>query len=278
LQSAIERLDYLVGLGVNVIELMPLNQTPGDRNWGYDGVLPFALFRAYGGPWALHQFIEAAHSKGIAVLIDVIYNHLGPEGNYLPTFCPVFTEQHHTPWGPAINMDDKEADGVRNYYLQNVAMWLREYGADGLRLDAVHAIKDYSAQHFLEQVSQVADEVADEQKREIILLAECDLNAPRYIRPRAEGGYGLTAQWVDEFHHAMHSLLTGERQGYYEDFGPVEALERALRDGYVYTGQYSVHRKRNFGTRTYREYIAPRQFVVFLQNHDQVEIVWWVIA
>ena len=267
--GAIEKLDYLVDLGVNTLEVMPLNQTPGDRNWGYDTVGPFAVFRAYGGPEGLRRFIRAAHERGIAVLIDVIYNHLGPEGNYLPAFMPVFTEEHKTPWGPAINMDRDGADGVRNYYLQNVRMWLDDYGADGLRLDAVHAIKDYSAEHFLEALSKVADEIAERDGRHIILIAECDLNAPRFIRPRAQGGYGLTAQWVDEFHHALHGLLTGESLGYYEDFGRLDHLRRALATGYVYTGQYSKHRGRNFGTADIGD-LRPGQLVVFLQNHDQV--------
>ncbi len=269
LTAAGEKLDYLLDLGINTIELMPLNQTPGERNWGYDGVFPFALQRAYGRPEDLRSFIDAAHRRGIAVLIDVIYNHLGPEGNYLPKFFPVFTEKHHTPWGAAINFDDRQADGVRNYWLQNVRMWLQDYGADGLRLDAVHAIKDYSAEHFLESVSKVAEEIGEQEGREIILLAEVDLNAPRYIRPRARGGYGMSGQWVDEFHHALHALLTGEQLGYYEDFGSLEQLAKALKDGYVYTGQYSPHRERNFGVPPPAG-VTPAQFVVFLQNHDQV--------
>ncbi len=268
-RAAAERLPYLKELGVNILEIMPLNQTPGDRNWGYDGVLPSALFRAYGRPEDFRDFIEAAHAHGIAVLVDVIYNHLGPEGNYLPEFFPVFTETHHTPWGPAINFDDAHADGVRNYWLENVRLWLEVYGADGLRIDAVHAIKDYSARHFLEEVSELADRIGEEQEREMILIAECDLNAPRYLRQRKVGGYGMSGQWVDEFHHALHAILTGEQLGYYEDFGTVEQLARALRDGYVYTGQYSHHRKRNFGVKPPAD-VTPEQLVVFLQNHDQV--------
>lgn len=277
LSAAIGKLDYLRDLGVNTIELMPLNQTPGDRNWGYDGVLPFALFRAYGEPDDLRKFIDRAHERGMAVIVDVIYNHLGTEGNYLDKFFPVFTEHHHTPWGPAINFDDLQADGVKNYWLQNVKMWLEAYGADGLRIDAVHAIKDYSATHFLEHIAMVAEKIGEEQHREIILIAECDLNAPRYVRSLLQGGYGMSGQWVDEFHHALHTLLTGEQIGYYEDFGEVQQLGRALRDGYVYTGQYSHHRGRNFGTDDYlpwsdapRVQLKPSQFVVFLQNHDQV--------
>ncbi|WP_157974516.1 malto-oligosyltrehalose trehalohydrolase [Lewinella sp. IMCC34183] len=269
LRAAIDRLDYLRDLGVNTLELMPLNQTPGDRNWGYDGVLPFSLFRAYGRPEDFRAFLDAAHARGIAVLVDVVYNHLGPEGNYLPKFFPVFTEKHHTPWGAAINFDDAQADGVRNYWLENVRMWLEEYGADGLRIDAVHAIKDYSATHFLEEVSALADRVGEEQGRELILIAECDLNAPRYLRSRERGGYGMSGQWVDEFHHALHGILTGETNGYYEDFGRVEQLAKALRDGYVYTGQYSPHRQRNFGAPPPAD-VTPAQLVVFLQNHDQV--------
>ena len=269
LRAAIGRLDELRELGVNTLEIMPLNQTPGDRNWGYDGVANFALFRAYGEPADLTAFIEAAHERGIAVVIDVVYNHLGPEGNYLPLFFPVFTEKHHTPWGPAINFDDAGADGVRNYWLQNVRMWLADYGADGLRIDAVHAIKDYSAKHFLEEISEVVAEIEEAEGRRIVTIAECDLNAPRFLRSLADGGYGMSGQWVDEFHHALHALLTGETRGYYEDFGSLDHLERALRDGYVYTGQYSHHRGRNFGT-PLREPLRPAQLVVFLQNHDQV--------
>ncbi|NJC27006.1 malto-oligosyltrehalose trehalohydrolase [Neolewinella antarctica] len=269
-EAAEAKLDYLKDLGVNCLELMPLAQTPGDRNWGYDVVAPFAISRAYGGPTGLKKFIDAAHERGIAVLIDVIYNHLGPEGNYLPAFMPVFTEAHHTPWGSAINFDRAGSDGVRNYFLQNVRMWLEEYGADGLRLDAVHAIVDDSAEHFLASLSAEADRIGEEQNRKIILLAECDLNAPRFITPKDQGGYGLTGQWVDEFHHALHALLTGEQNGYYEDFGSLEQLAAALRAGYVYTGQYSRHRQRNFGIDPAAHGLRPGQFTVFLQNHDQV--------
>lgn len=266
--AAIERLDYLTELGVNALEVMPLNQFPGGRNWGYDGVLPFAVVDAYGGPEGLKRFVRACHERGIAVLIDVIYNHLGPEGNYLPQFGPFFTDRHHTPWGKAINMDDKHCDGVRNFFIQNVLMWLRDYGCDGLRLDAIHAIKDYSAVHFLEELSRNVDELAQETGREYVLLGECDLNSPRYLQPRSGGGYGLDGQWVDEFHHALHGLLTSEQRGYYEDFGTLDHLRRALETGYVYTGQYSRHRQRNFGTSPAR--LTSDQFVVFLQNHDQV--------
>lgn len=266
--AAIGKLDYLADLGVNALEVMPLSQFPGDRNWGYDGVAPYAVVDSYGGPAGLQRFIAACHERGIAVLIDVVYNHLGPEGNYLPLFGPYFTEAHRTPWGSAINMDDKGADGVRNYFVQNALMWLREYGADGLRLDAVHAIKDYSAQHFLAQLSEAVQELHRETEREYVLLAECDLNAPHFLLPVSGGGYGLSGQWVDEFHHALHAYLTGERNGYYADFGELEHIERALRNGYVYTGQYSPHRERNFGRPT--DNLDPGRLVVFLQNHDQV--------
>ena len=268
--AAAGRLDELAELGVTVVELMPLNQTPGDRNWGYDGVLPFATFRAYGGPEGLRTFIAAAHARGIAVLVDVVYNHLGPEGNYLPQFMPVFTDRYHTPWGKAINLDGPDSDGVRNYFLRNAEMWLREYGADGLRIDAVHALRDAGARHFLAALSELADDIGRGGGREIILLAECDLNAPRYLQPRAGGGYDLDAQWADEFHHALHALLTGERTGYYADFGRVDQLAQALRTGYVYVGQYSEHRRRNFGADPAAAGLRPEQFVVFLQNHDQV--------
>lgn len=277
LLAAIDKLDYLKDLGISTLELMPLNQPPGDRNWGYDGVLPFALFKAYGRPEDLRTFIDAAHERQMAILIDVIYNHLGPEGNYLPNFFPVFTDQHHTPWGQAINFDDRHADGVRNYWLRNVEMWLADYGADGLRIDAVHAIKDYSAEHFLQSLSKTVDRISEEQQRRLITIAECDLNAPRFVRSLERGGYGINGQWVDEFHHALHAVLTSERLGYYEDFGELSQLAKTIRDGYVYTGQYSAHRGRNFGTEDYLpdnaspgQELRPSQFVVFLQNHDQV--------
>lgn len=266
--ALIRRLDDLVELGINALEIMPLAQCPGARNWGYDGVHPFAVNAAYGGPQGFARLVEACHDRNVAVLLDVVYNHLGPEGNYLVFFGPYTTDKHHTPWGESINMDDAHADGVRNYFIQNALYWLRAFGVDGFRLDAVHAIKDSSAEHFLQELKRQVDALSEETGRTYVLLGECDLNAPRYLEPLERGGYGLDGQWSDEFHHALHALLTGERKGYYEDFGSVEHVEQALSHGYVYTGQYSVHRQRNFGR--FAAGAHTGQFVVFLQNHDQV--------
>ncbi len=263
----ISRLAYLRELGVNAIELMPLSQFPGSRNWGYDGVYPFAVQNSYGGPRELKRLVNEAHRHGIAVILDVVYNHQGPEGNYLSEYGPYFTEKYKTGWGSAINYDDAYCDGVRNFYWQNALMWLDEFHIDGLRLDAVHAIWDFSARHFIDELRAKVRALEVETGRKKVLIAEFDLNNPRYINPPAVGGYGLDGQWIDEYHHALHSLVTGERDGYYEDFGEPAHLVKALTHSYVYTGDYSVHRKKYFG-------IAPEnkydQFVVFAQNHDQV--------
>lgn len=267
-EGVITRLDYLKELGINAIELMPLAQFPGERNWGYDLVYPFAVQESYGGIEGLKKLVNAAHQKGIAIILDVIYNHLGPEGNYLPQFAPYFTEKYKTPWGRALNFDDAYCDGVRNYYWQNALMWLDEFRIDGLRLDAVHAIWDFSANHFLLELTKKVTALEDKTGRKKTLIAEFDLNNPRYINPIEKGGYGLDGQWADEFHHALHSIITGEVNGYYEDFGTVSHLAKSMKDSYVYTGQYSKHRKKLFG-------VLPAdnpysQFVVFAQNHDQI--------
>jgi len=264
----IERLGYLKDLGVNTIELMPVAQFPGNRNWGYDGVCPFAVQWSYGGPQGLKQLVDVAHSEGIAVVLDVVYNHQGPEGNYLGEFGPYFTDKYKTGWGKAINYDDAWCDGVRNFYWQNALMWLDEFHLDGLRLDAVHAIWDFSAKPFIEELALLVRKLEETSGRKKVLIAEFDLNNPRYITEPAKGGYGLDGQWVDEYHHALHSLLTKETDGYYEDFGTTDHLVRSLSDAYVYTGQYSVHRKKYFGRRP--EGTTHDQFVVFAQNHDQV--------
>ena len=266
-EGVIAKLPYLKGLGVNTIELMPVAQFPGERNWGYDGVYPFAVQDSYGGVAGLKALVNEAHKAGIAVLLDVVYNHQGPEGNYLGEYGPYFTDKYKTGWGQALNYDDAWCDGVRNFYWQNALMWLDEFHIDGLRLDAVHAIWDFSARHFIEELSAKVNGLAESSGRVKVLIAEFDLNNPRYILPESKGGYGLDGQWIDEFHHALHSLVTGEVDGYYEDFGKTEHLARSLQDSYVYTGQYSVHRKKHFGK-------APKdttfdQFVVFAQNHDQ---------
>ena len=264
----IRRLDYLSELGINTIELMPLGQFPGKCNWGYDGVYPFAVADAYGGFEGFQRLVNAAHAKGIAVLVDVVYNHFGPEGNYLPKYGPYFTDEYHTPWGNAINFDGAWSDGVRNYFLQNARMWLEDYHADGLRLDAVHAIYDSSAYHFIQELKDLALDVGTRTGVTKTLIAEIDLNDPRYINPIEKGGYGLDGQWIDEFHHALRTLLTGESTGYYEDFGDIAHLEKAFRHTYVYNGIYSRHRKRTFGG--HADLNPYSQFVVFSQNHDHI--------
>lgn len=267
-QGIIDRLEYLRSIGITAIEIMPVAQFPGSRNWGYDGVYPFAVQHSYGGVKGLKQLVNAAHQHGIAVILDVVYNHLGPEGNYFSQYGPWFTEKYKTPWGPALNFDDAWCDAVRGYYLQNALMWLDEFHIDGLRMDAVHAIWDCSARHFVAELSDYVEELQRTLNKKKLLIAEIDLNSPRYITPRHEGGYGLDAQWIDEFHHALRSLLTGDLSGYYADFGGLAPLAKSFRDSYVYTGQYSAVRKRSFG-------VAPagrdyHQFIVFAQNHDQI--------
>ena len=214
------------------------------------------------------QLVDACHQAGIAVVLDVVYNHLGPEGNYLPVYGPYLTDKHHTPWGMAINMDDAYADGVRHYFLQNALMWLRDFHIDGLRLDAVHAIKDTSARHFLTELSAQTRELSHETQRDYTLIGECDLNDARYISPPEQGGYGLTGQWIDEYHHSVRAYLTGEQNGYYSDFGTFDHILKALRKTYVYDGVYSSHRKRVFGNSALDH--GYHQFVVFSQNHDQI--------
>ncbi|MEM6841530.1 MAG: malto-oligosyltrehalose trehalohydrolase [Bacteroidota bacterium] len=267
-EAIIGKLDYLNDLGINTIELMPVAQFPGSRNWGYDGVYPYAVQHSYGGAAGLQKLVNACHQQGIAVLLDVVYNHLGPEGNYLSAFGPYFTDKHATPWGLAINFDDAHCDGVRHYFLQNALMWLRDFHLDGLRLDAIHAIKDLSARHFLAELSQLKNDLSKETGRNYILIGECDLNDHKYISPPKIGGYGLDGQWIDEFHHALHTILTKEDNGYYADFGTLSHLAKAYEKTYVYDGIYSPYRKRTFGNSA--ESRPYSQFVVFSQNHDQV--------
>lgn len=267
-EGIIRRLDYLLELGVNAIELMPLAQFPGDRNWGYDGVYPFAIQRSYGGMAGFRRLVNAAHAKGIAVIVDVVYNHMGPEGSYLHQYGPYFTDRYRTPWGSALNFDGPWSDGVRNFFLQNARLWLEDHHVDALRLDAVHAIYDRSAVHFLQQLGQLTMEIGMRTGSKKELIAETDANDPRYINPPAKGGFGLDGQWIDEFHHALRTLLTGDTSGYYEDFGGVDSLEKAFRNTYVYNGVYSRHRRRTFGG--HADHISYDQFVVFAQNHDHV--------
>lgn len=267
-EAIIGKLDYLKDLGINTLELMPVAQFPGERNWGYDGVYPYAVQHSYGGANGLQNLVNACHQKGVAVLLDVVYNHLGPEGNYLSEYGPYFTDKHHTPWGLAINFDDAYCDGVRHYFRQNALMWLRDFHIDGLRLDAVHAIKDQGAKHLLAAISEDKDLLADLTGKNYVLIGECDLNDNKFISSPTKGGYGLDGQWIDEFHHALHTVLTNERDGYYADFGELQQLGKAYNKTYVYDGIYSPYRKRTFGNSA--EGQPYSQFVVFSQNHDQV--------
>lgn len=258
--SAIEKIPYLRELGITVVEIMPVAQFPGERNWGYDGVYPFAVQNSYGGPQGLKKFTDACHRAGLGVILDVVYNHLGPEGNYLQDFGPYFYDQHRTPWGSAINFDGPMSDQVREYFVQNAIQWCEEFHLDGLRLDAVHAIFDQSALHFLKELNQRVQPAH--------LIAESDLNARRFIDQPERGGFGLSGMWSDDFHHALHALLTGERSGYYRDFGSAAQLVSAMNKGVILTGQYSEFRKKNHGEEV--SDLPPQQFVICSQNHDQV--------
>ncbi|QHL86502.1 malto-oligosyltrehalose trehalohydrolase [Nibribacter ruber] len=262
------KLDYLKELGVTAIEIMPVAQFPGDRNWGYDGVFPFAVQNSYGGPEAMQRFVDACHQKGMAVVLDVVYNHLGPEGNYLGAYGPYFTNKYNTPWGPAINFDDAWCDGVRRCFTENLLMWFRDFHIDAVRLDAVHAIKDFSPEHILREMKQQVNALMEATGRTHYMIVELDLNDNRFINPLEEQGYGMDAQWVDEFHHALRVTSTGEKSGYYADFSGIAHLAKAYEDAYVYDGQFSEHRQKNFGIKA--EHNPGQQFIVFTQNHDQV--------
>jgi len=266
--AVVEKLDYLVDLGVTHVELMPVAEFAGGRGWGYDGVDLFAPHHVYGGPDALMGLVDACHHRGLGVFIDVVYNHLGPEGNYLAEFAPYFTQKYKTPWGSAVNLDCEHSDEVRRYFCDDALAWLRDFHFDGLRIDAIHAIFDSSAVHFLEQIACEVKALSAELARPLYLIAESDLNQPRIVTPVAAGGYGIDAQWNDDFHHSIHALLTGERQGYYADFGRIEDIARAIANGFVYDWRYSVFRKRFFGRPVIN--LDGDRFVAFIQNHDQV--------
>lgn len=238
LDSAIDKLDHLVRLGVQTVELMPVVPFPGDRGWGYDGVDLYAVHEAYGGPAALQRFVDAAHGRGLAVCLDVVYNHFGPAGNYAPVFAPYFTDKHDTPWGSAINLDDEHSDGVRDFICENAIRWLREFHIDALRLDAVHALVDEALQHILAELSERVDAIRPSLPRPVALIAESDLNQPSMVEPRSAGGMGMDAQWADDVHHALHAYLTDETFGYYVDFGPASVLRQALEDVFVHNGSY----------------------------------------
>ncbi|WP_018291750.1 malto-oligosyltrehalose trehalohydrolase [Verrucomicrobium sp. 3C] len=265
--AILPRLPELRKLGIRAIEIMPVAQFPGRRNWGYDGVYPFAVQTSYGGIAGLKTLVNACHEAGVAVVLDVVYNHLGPEGNYLSQFGPYFTDNYRTPWGPAVNFDDADSDEVRGYFLQNAHTWFAEFHIDALRLDAIHAIHDESAFPFLEELALRTREWEREIDRPLLLFAETDRNDPRLVRPRP-GGNGLPAQWCDDFHHALHGLLTGERQAYYVDFRGVTDLAKAFSQGYVLDGRYSAYRRRRHGAPP--DGIGRHQLVAFAQNHDQV--------
>lgn len=267
-KSIEDKLDHLVSLGITAIELMPVAQFPGSRNWGYDGVYPFAVQNSYGGPAALQHLVNSCHSKGLAVILDVVYNHMGPEGNYFGDFGPYFTEKYLTPWGKAINFDDAGSDGVRHYFIENALMWFRDFHIDALRLDAVHAIKDFGAEHILAEIKRYTAELSLLTGRRYHLFAELDLNDNRYINSKNVGGYGMDGQWVDEFHHALRVAAGQQQNGYYSDFNGVEHLARSYQRAYVYDGQYSSHRDKTFGQPA--EGNPGEQFIVFSQNHDQV--------
>lgn len=263
-----EKLDYLKDLGVTAIELMPVAQFPGSRNWGYDGTYPFAVQHSYGGAQGLQRLVDTCHQKGLAVVLDVVYNHLGPEGNYLGEYGPYFTDKYKTPWGPALNFDDAWCDGARHYFIENALMWFRDFHIDALRLDAVHAIKDFSPVHILQEIRQHTNALMQLTGNTHHLIVELDLNDNRYINPVNQCGYGMDAQWIDEFHHALRVAAGGERSGYYSDFNGLGHLAKAYRDAYVYDGQWSPHRKKTFGIKASNN--EGKQFVVFSQNHDQV--------
>ncbi len=267
-EAILPHLEYLRDLGVTFVELMPVAQFPGDRNWGYDGVYPFAAQNSYGGPLGLKRLVNECHKAGLGIVLDVVYNHLGPEGNYLADFGPYFTGSYKTPWGPAINFDGPESDEVRRFFIENALYWIREFHVDALRLDAVHGVFDRSAYPFLEELGDAVRHEATRLNRRVHVIPESDLNDPRLIRSKDLGGFGLDAQWADGFHHALRVLLTGERSGYYQDFGELRHLAKAFKEGYVYTGEYSRFRRRRHGASP-RDVPAHR-FVVFSQNHDHV--------
>jgi maltooligosyltrehalose trehalohydrolase len=277
--AAANQLAHLRDLGITHVELMPVNSFPGRWGWGYDGVALYAPQEQYGGPEALKEFVDACHATGLAVLLDVVYNHFGPDGNYTGRFGPYITENHHTPWGGAINLEEAGSDEVRRFFCDNALMWLRDYHFDGLRLDAVHTFVDRSAKHFLEQLSEEVESLSQQLGRKLVLIAESDLNDPRVVTPRVSqregcgpegygGGYGIDAQWSDDFHHSLFALLTGERRSYYRDFGSLAQLAKALTSVYVYDGIYSEYRGCIHGRPI--QNMSAHRFLGYIQNHDQV--------
>ena len=270
LDAAAGKLDYLVELGVDFIELLPVNGFNGVHNWGYDGVLWYAVHEPYGGPEAYQRFVDAAHAAGLGVIQDVVYNHLGPSGNYLPKYGPYLKSGEGNTWGDSVNLDGPGSDDVRRYILENAAMWLRDYHVDGLRLDAVHALRDERAVHILEEFGALGDEIEAETGIPRTMIAESDLNNPRLIYPRKDNGYGLEGQWSDDFHHAVHVNLSGETTGYYADFDSLAVLAKVLQHGFLHDGSYSSFRERHHGRPIRHDLAQPSALVVCLQNHDQI--------
>ncbi len=267
-EAIIPHLEYLNELGITAIELMPIAQFPGNRNWGYDGVYPYAPQNSYGGPNGLKRLVNECHKHGLAVILDVVYNHLGPEGNYLNNYGPYFTDRYKTPWGEAINFDGPYSKEVRSFFIKNALYWITLYHIDALRIDAIHGIYDTSDTHILKQLCNNIHNAGDILGRNVHVIAESDLNEVKVITPVESGGYGLDAQWNDDFHHCVHTLITGEDKGYYQDFGRINHLKKAYKEGFVYSGQYSKYRKMVHGNSSKKR--PFRQFVVFSQNHDQV--------
>ncbi len=267
-ESIIPRLPYLRDLGITAVEIMPVAEFPGNRNWGYDGASLYPPQSSYGGPTGLKRLVDACHAHGLAVVMDVVYNHLGPEGNYLPEFAPCFTDAYHTPWGKAINFDGPESDGVRRWVVDNALYWLTEYHVDALRLDAINGIYDFSAHHILDELSEAFQKQARRLKRQAWIIAESDLEDVRIINPRSVGGYALDAQWHDDFHHALYALLTGEREAFLMDFGRLADLAKSIREGFVFDRKYSQYRRRHYGSSSKDR--PGEQFVGFIQNHDQI--------
>lgn len=267
-RSTIEKLDYLLDLGITHVEIMPVNEFSGDWGWGYDGVDLWAPHHCYGTPDDLKTLVNACHEKGLGVILDVVYNHLGPTGNFLPKFAPYFTDAYSTPWGSAVNLDDKGSYESRRFFIENALMWLRDYHFDGLRLDAVHALHDFSAIHFLEALSIEVEALASHLGKHLFVIAESDLNDPRIVRSRDAHGFGIDAQWSDDLHHALHSVLTNENIGYYKDFNGFQDLATAMRNAYVYTGEFSESRQKRHGRRPLG--LSGHKFLAYSQNHDQV--------
>jgi maltooligosyltrehalose trehalohydrolase len=266
--AIIPQLDALVDLGVTALELMPVAQNPGARNWGYDGVYLFAVQDSYGGPDGLRALVNACHARGLAVVLDVVYNHLGPEGNYLREFGPYFTKRYQTPWGAALNFDGPDADGVRHFFIENARCWMREYHIDAFRLDAVHAIVDLSSRPFLAEWTAAVRDAGERLNRRVYAIAETDANDTRFVASEENHGFGFDSQWNDDWHHALHTLLTDHRRGYYADYGSPHQLEKAFSNGYVFTGGYSQYRQRRHGVSANR--IPGAGMVVFTTNHDQI--------